>query len=217
MKLLKVATGMPLGTFKHGDNHPIHGEKRKFYKYSNGKELWYKKETFEEYLKKQRRNSKIYNKRLRETNYKKSINNKKKYRNKVKSAIYNRLWRQKNKEKYNANMREYYKRKKQEPQYRIKLNLRSRLKDALKRSFSGKPSLSLVGCSIEFLKKHLESKWTDGMSWENYGKWHIDHILPCSSFNLTIPAQQEKCFNWKNLQPLWAKDNIKKGAKILTT
>jgi hypothetical protein len=114
-------------------------------------------------------------------------------------------------------MREYYKRKKQEPQYRIKLNLRSRLKDALKRSFSGKPSLSLVGCSIEFLKKHLESKWTDGMSWENYGKWHIDHILPCSSFNLTIPAKQEECFNWKNLQPLWAKDNIKKGAKILTT
>jgi hypothetical protein len=213
MKLLKVATGMPIGTFKHGDNHPIHGDKRKFYKYSNGTELWYKKETFERYLEKQRINARKYHKLLKEINYEKYINNKNKYRNRYKATIAARLWRQKNKEKHNANMREYYRKRKQEPEYRIRLNLRSRLKDALKRSFTGKPSLSLIGCSIDFLKKHLESKWTEGMSWENYGKWHIDHIIPCNIFNLTIPIQQEECFNWKNLQPLWAIDNLKKGTK----
>lgn len=207
---------MPLGTFKHGDNHPIYGEQRKFYKYSNGKELWYKKETFEEYLKKQRLNSKKYNKRLRENNHKKYISNKKKYRNKAKAAITGRLWREKNKEKNNANMREYYRKRKKEPQYRIRLNLRSRFNDALKRSFTGRPSLSLIGCSVEFLKKHLESKWIEDMSWENYGKWHIDHIIPCRSFDLTVQSQQDECFNWKNLQPLWAIDNLKKGSKILT-
>ena len=52
------------------------------------------------------------------------------------------------------------------------------------------------------------------MSWENYGKWHIDHIIPCNIFDLTIPSQQEECFNWKNLQPLWAADNLRKGSKI---
>ncbi len=53
------------------------------------------------------------------------------------------------------------------------------------------------------------------MSWENYGKWHVDHILPCASFDLGKPEEQFKCFNYKNLQPLWATDNLKKQAKIL--
>lgn len=54
----------------------------------------------------------------------------------------------------------------------------------------------------------------EGMSWENYGEWHIDHIVPCSSFDLTDPKQQEDCFNFKNLQPLWGWENSKKGSKI---
>jgi hypothetical protein len=51
------------------------------------------------------------------------------------------------------------------------------------------------------------------MSWENYGKWHIDHIIPCSSFNLSLPEEQRNCFHYSNLQPLWAKDNIFKANK----
>jgi len=49
------------------------------------------------------------------------------------------------------------------------------------------------------------------MTWDNYGKWHVDHIIPISSFNLTLETEVEKCFHFTNLQPLWAKDNLKKG------
>jgi len=56
----------------------------------------------------------------------------------------------------------------------------------------------------------------DNMSWENYGEWHIDHVIPCSSFDLTIEENKFKCFSWKNLRPCWANENIIKGAKILT-
>ena len=62
---------------------------------------------------------------------------------------------------------------------------------------------------IESLLEGTESH----KAWDNYGEWHIDHIRPCSSFDLTIQEQQVQCFNYKNLQPLWAIDNISKGAK----
>ena len=64
-------------------------------------------------------------------------------------------------------------------------------------------------------KKYLEAKFQYGMSWENYGEWHVDHIKPCSSFNLEDPEEQKKCFHYKNLQPLWAKDNLAKGASVV--
>ena len=75
--------------------------------------------------------------------------------------------------------------------------------------------MELTGCTLEELKEHLASKFTEGMTFENYGKWHIDHILPCASFDLLLPEEQPKCFHYTNLQPLWAIDNMKKGAKIL--
>lgn len=60
---------------------------------------------------------------------------------------------------------------------------------------------------------YLEAKFTDGMSWKNYGKWHIDHIKPLASFDLTDPEQVKAACHFTNLQPLWASDNISKGAK----
>ena len=73
----------------------------------------------------------------------------------------------------------------------------------------------MIGCTIERLRNHLEAQFTDGMSWENYGKngWHVDHIRPCASFDLTDPEQQRQCFHYTNLQPLWATDNMRKSAK----
>ena len=95
---------------------------------------------------------------------------------------------------------------------KLKASLRSRLY-AFVKGKNKKSSFEYVGCSIDELKKHLSSQFTEGMSWENYGEWHIDHIRPCASFDLSKDEERYECFNYSNLQPLWAKDNLKKGAK----
>lgn len=71
----------------------------------------------------------------------------------------------------------------------------------------------LLGCSIETLKSHLSSKFKEGMNWDNYGKWHMDHIIPLSSAK--TEEEVYKLCHYTNLQPLWAADNLKKGNKIL--
>ena len=68
--------------------------------------------------------------------------------------------------------------------------------------------------SIENLWIHLEKSFKPGMTRENYGKWHIDHIRPCSSFDLSKPEEQSICFHYSNLMPLWAEENLKKGSKL---
>ena len=75
---------------------------------------------------------------------------------------------------------------------------------------------SLLGYNIQELKDHLENKFTQDMSWDNYGKWEIDHMLPISSFNYTTTIKKSflKCWNIKNLQPLWKKDNAEKYASV---
>lgn len=99
------------------------------------------------------------------------------------------------------------------PAIRIANALRSRVRGALKGTGKSDSTMNLVGCDISFLKKHLEDQFTKGMGWENHGfyGWHIDHIRPCASFDLTDPEQQKQCFHYTNLQPLWAKDNLSKG------
>ncbi len=75
--------------------------------------------------------------------------------------------------------------------------------------------MELIGCSSKELESYLETQFTEGMTWDNYGYygWHIDHIKPCASFDLSDPEQQKLCFHYSNLQPLWAKENIKKSNK----
>ena len=75
--------------------------------------------------------------------------------------------------------------------------------------------MKLVGCNISELKKHLQEQFKKGMTWNNYGVkgWHIDHKIPCCKFDMTKEINRRKCFNYKNLQPLWAKENLKKGIK----
>jgi hypothetical protein len=97
--------------------------------------------------------------------------------------------------------------------YKIRSLLKTRLYLALKNNQKIGHTIELLGCSIDNLKKHLESKFTKGMSFSNYGKWHIDHIRPCSSFDLSKEEEQAKCFHYTNLQPLWAKENLSKGDK----
>jgi len=99
---------------------------------------------------------------------------------------------------------------------KIQKALMRRMYCAIKQQHSKKyqDTKTLTGCSVEYLKQHLESQFTEGMSWDNYGKFHIDHILPCASFDLSKPSEQKKCFHYTNLQPLWAADNLSKGAKL---
>lgn len=94
--------------------------------------------------------------------------------------------------------------------YAAMCSLRSRLGKFVAGRRAGSIA-SLVGCTHEELKSHLESRFLPGMSWLNRRKWHIDHIRPCASFDLTDPLQQAECFHYTNLQPLWAADNIAKS------
>lgn len=95
-------------------------------------------------------------------------------------------------------------------QFKILDNCRSRIFKAIKHNRKTKSTLELIGCSLEQLKSHLENQFQSGMNWDNHGEWHIDHIKPCASFDLSIPDEQKKCFHYTNLQPLWAIDNILK-------
>jgi hypothetical protein len=102
---------------------------------------------------------------------------------------------------------------------RLESQIRCRTAIAMK----GGPKLGkyeqYIGCSTEHLKKHLENQFRPGMTWGNWGRggWHVDHILPVSSFDLSDPTQFFKAFHYSNLQPLWEKENLSKGSKILTS
>jgi hypothetical protein len=99
--------------------------------------------------------------------------------------------------------------------YNLLCNLRGRMKNILKGKSKSKSTLKLIGIpNKEFLKKYLENKFKPGMSWEKRHLIHIDHILPCVSFDLTKPSEQRECFHYTNLQPLWASENLAKGSKI---
>ena len=141
-------------------------------------------------------------------------------------AIYQRGYHQMNKEKHNKWSRDYYQTNKKrckkynysyaknryrnDINFRITKSLRVRLYQALKHNSKSADTISLLGCSLDELVLHIETLFSDGMTWDNYGEWHIDHIRPCASFNLMDVEQQRECFNWKNLQPLWAEDNFAK-------
>ena len=101
--------------------------------------------------------------------------------------------------------------------FKLEMVLRSRIHKVMKQKNIVKQnrSIELLGCSVTDYKKYLENTFEDGMSWKNYGvEWHIDHIKPLASFDLTDAEQQKLAFNFKNTQALWKADNLSKGAKI---
>lgn len=131
--------------------------------------------------------------------------------------IYQREYRLKNKDKINK----YYKeRKKTNIRFKLRDLLSKRILSAIKNQYGIKAvtTIKLLGCDIETIRKYLESKFQDGMSWENHGKgsgkWNIDHIIPCAAFDLTKEEEQRKCFHYSNLQPLWEIDNLIKSDKL---
>lgn len=157
--------------------------------------------TDEQRLEKNEKRREEYNNRTEEQKEKQRLNNKNsKLRRTPEQKAEQRVKRSKNDSL----------RYKTDPAFRVGANVRSRIINAIKRADTVKSNktLKLVGCTAKELKTYLEAKFTKGMTWDNYGKgndkWNIDHIKPCSSFDLTNEEEQKKCFHYTNLQPLWS-------------
>ena len=158
---------------------------------------------------------------------------------KIQSQVYIKAWRQKNRERENAPRRTpeararnnaYLKlphvraklnererrRRSEDPHFKLRGNMRALLRMTLKNYGMTKKdrTFDLVGCSVALLAQHLERQFMQGMSWDNHGQWHIDHIIPVSSFNLHKRKQLLTCFHYTNLRPLWGRANLRKSAKL---
>jgi hypothetical protein len=125
---------------------------------------------------------------------------------------YQRKHRAENKELHREYSRRFNKSKRSTPEGKINHRMSSRINQVLKGGKLGRKWSTITGFSAEELKNHLESKFTNGMSWGNIGKWHIDHIIPVSffEFSSTDDVEFKMCWRLENLQPLWAEDNLKK-------
>jgi hypothetical protein len=187
------------------------------------------KEQRKDYRQKHREEIREWDRNFYQTHKEKRLIESKKY-NKIhvrEIKEYKVIWYKKNKERLTEKAKKYYQEHKEEVNqyyknrrkidinFRIKHYLRTRITKALDGICKSKITTKLLDCSIEQLRKHLESQFKLGMTWDNYGKWHIDHVRPCAFFDLSKPNEQKKCFNYKNLQPLWAKDNLEKSNKIV--
>lgn len=127
-------------------------------------------------------------------------------------AAVSKAWQKANREKLNQQRRD---RNAIDPQFRVASSVRTRLWWIFRGGRKPEQTWDLVGCSLESLVEHLKAQFTPGMTVENFGRdgWHIDHIRPLASFDLTDPEQVKVACHYTNLQPLWATDNMSKGAK----
>ena len=126
--------------------------------------------------------------------------------NKEKMKQYNVQWYRDNRDKR--------KKRGSDIQYKMAYYLRNRIYVALKGNFKIGSAVRDLGCSISAFKLYIENQFEDGMSWDNYGEWHLDHVLPLSSFDLTDRGDFQTAVHHLNYQPLWAHDNLSKGARI---
>lgn len=134
------------------------------------------------------------------------------YKHAEKRKAARKRWMKENRDRINTRKKELYR---TSEIYRLSEILRSRLLKALKTNQKKSKTLDYLGCSVDTLKNHLEKQFQDGMTWENQGQWHIDHIRPLSSFDLTNESEIFEACHYSNLQPLWAEDNLRKGAKVV--
>jgi hypothetical protein len=125
----------------------------------------------------------------------------------------NREWVQANKKARAVHCRNYTQKLYSTPEGRLLACQRGRIWKALKGNKPADHKPALLGCTIGRFKAHLESLFKDGMTWDNYGEWHVDHIKPLSLFQLKLDSEQRAAFNYLNTQPLWAKENLQKRNK----
>ena len=137
-----------------------------------------------------------------------------KEKNKEKIAEYNKMYSQQNRAKITKKTCETNKiRRKNDPAYVLMRRERVRIYDVLKGIRKAARTETLLGCSYDFFRGYIEGKFVENIRWHNMGEWHIDHIRPLASFDLNDAEQQKQAFHYTNQQPLWAMDNLKKGAK----
>ena len=121
-----------------------------------------------------------------------------------------------NKENRSAITKRIMDRKRSDPEFKTLCTLKARVLGAVRQQCTKKAyhTAELIGCSVPDLMKHLESQFKEGMTWQNHSRfgWHIDHVIPCSAFDLSKPEEQKKCFHYTNLQPMWATPNLKKNS-----
>jgi hypothetical protein len=133
---------------------------------------------------------------------------------------YHGTWREDNKEHVNKYKRDYErKRRAEDPKYRLGIRTRTAVWQLLKERNINKTNktFALLGYTIEELMNHLEKQFTEGMTWDNYGEWHVDHKKPMALFGFTSTDDTgfKECWSLDNLQPLWGKDNLSKGTRYL--
>lgn len=118
---------------------------------------------------------------------------------------------QHNKVKINQYVKDKYH---SDPLFKLATNLRKRMSKMITRNQKSGSAVKDLGCSIDEFKQYIESLFQPGMTWDNYGEWHLDHIFPLSKFDLSVSSEFKKACHYSNLQPLWAQDNLKKSNKV---
>jgi hypothetical protein len=208
------------GYFKSVDPEKKKKKKRKYYEKHKDRLLEYGKEYYQEHRDESIERSRRYYDENKERVLERGRKRYKKYYDENKETILdNQKIRNKNrtpeqKERFRKRKREYKKKRYNEDiDFRISCTMRSRISNVLSGRLKHGRTFEMVGCDIDQLKCHLEKQFEEGMSWENYGDWHIDHIKPCCSFDLSNKEEQEKCFHYTNLQPLWGEENQSKGGR----
>jgi hypothetical protein len=139
---------------------------------------------------------------------------------KTELKIYTQQWNKDNREHVNKYKRDYErKRRAEDPKYRLGVRTRTAVWQLLKERGIKKTNktFNLLDYSIEELMTHLEALFTTGMTWDNYGEWHVDHKIPMNSFQFesTDDIGFKECWKLSNLQPLWGPENLSKGTKLL--
>ena len=184
-----------------------------------------------EYSKQHHQKTKEANKPKRKRHYEENkhaiLANTREYhkQNAKKLSAQHKAYRHKHKEKFRLYEAEYRrKRCITDPGFRLGNILRNRISTELKKGgvrqdYDSDKLIELIGCSTKQAVTHIEQQWQPDMEWSNHTKfgWHIDHIIPAASFDLTDPEQVTKCFHYTNLQPLWWYDNLSKGTKMFWT
>jgi hypothetical protein len=200
--------------------------KKEYYLRNRDRVLVKAKKYYEENGEKVRQYQREYNKK----NNEKIKEKRKLYREKNKNtlSVLNIAWKKKHKKEVSAKNKEYRllhledrrnwhkNRYKTNLQYKMMNILRKRLGNILYQNTKSGSALHDLGCSLEELKTYIEKQFTNGMTWENWSKygWHIDHIIPLSSFDLSDREQFKKAVHYTNLQPLWWNENLSKGARL---